>query len=495
MFARNLLWLLALTPYPASVPRPALRPVLHAFVFQHDGILGTSLDLTFVTASPTEAEVAEHVALAEIERLRRIISTWDRSSEVSRLVASGHAPHASADLIAVLNQYGAWQQRTGNAYSARVAMLAGLWREAQQQNRLPDSAALAAVVRSIQSPAWRIDGTAVTMLAPTPIDLNSLGKGYIIDRVVQLVRERVPGVRGGLVNIGGDVRAWGEAAHAGGSTWRVAIADPRDHADNAAPLSELHVADRAVSSSGNYERGFDINGQHWSHIIDPRTGYPADSHAGVTVIANDNATANALATAISVLSAGDALRLVAATPGAEALIVTSKGTTIRTPGFAAFESPRPSPAAPAAPSLIQGSVVFDVTPKESNRHRPYVAVWITDTANKHIRTLAFWGSKPKYQREMSKWWGQFGTETDIVDAVTRATRPTGKYTLDWDGLNQAGAAVPAGPYRFWLEAAFEDGAHSVKSVVVNCGGSTATGALDAAAAFAGGLVECMQAGK
>lgn len=107
---------------------------------------------------------------------------------------------------------------------------------------------------------------------------------------------------------------------------------------------------------------------------------------------------------------------------------------------------------------------IDVTPTERNRHAPYVAVWITDTTGTHVRTIAFRGDKRKYLHEMSRWWALNHPDTQLVDAVTRATRPAGKYLLEWDGLDQQGTAVPSGPYLFWLEVAYEDGAHSAKTL-------------------------------
>lgn len=470
------------------------HPAPQAFVFQHDGILGTSLDLAFVTPVAADAEQAERIALAEIERLRLIISTWDSTSEISRLTTALTPAPASMDLLTVLHAYTDWNARSGQAYSATVGSLVALWRAAQRADHLPDSVALARAVHDATTMPWRIDDRAgiVTIDSHASIDLNSLGKGYIIDRVVAAVRERVPSLRGGVVNIGGDVRVWGESTAPAG--WRIAVTDPRRHADNAAPLTQLLLTDRAVSSSGDYARGFDIGGRHWSHIIDPRTGYPADQNAGVTVVAGDNATANALATTLSVLPADEGLRLVAATPGAEALIVAANGEELRSPGFARYEVAAPAPrTAPGGPvAAFVATIAIDITPKEPNRHRPYVAVWITDTAStRHVRTLAFWGSKPKYQRELSRWWGQFGGDYSLVDAVTRATRSVGQYTLEWDGLMQDGSAAASGPYRFWLEEAFEDGAHSIKSVVVTCSGARASGSIPGAAAFAGAQVECL----
>jgi FAD:protein FMN transferase len=461
---------------------------MQVYSFQHDGVLGTSLDLQFVAASERDAARAESVALAEIERVRRIISTWDSSSELSHLVQRGRLEHPSPELVTVLQQYDRWHVASGEAYSARVGALTALWSAAAKAGHLPNAQAIATTVATIRTPAWRIDAVdgSITSLTSS-IDVNSLGKGFIIERAVAAVQAAVPEVRGGLVNIGGDIHAWGEAP-AGASAWRVGVADPRDHFDNALPLIRVALTDRAISSSGNYERGFDIAGTHYSHILDPRTGYPADAVPGVTVIANDNATANALATTLSVLGPVDGLRLLATVPGAEAIWITREGRLVRSPGFAAYEIS--SPVVTPARANLGATIDVDITPTIGNRHRPYIAMWVTDTTGAHVKTLAFWGDKPKYQREMTKWWGAFGSDHDLVDAVTRATRPVGKYTFEWDGTNQAGVAVKPGPYMFWLEGAFEDGPHSLKSVVVVCGTTPATGTIASAAAFAGGTVQC-----
>jgi len=297
-------------------------PASQVFLFHHDGILGTSLDLTFVTStsSPGAAADAERVALAEIERLRRVLSSWDSTSEVSRLFARGALNHPSPELVAVLGQYTAWGERTGNAYSARVGELAQLWQRARARGEAPDPTMRARTVAAIAGPAWQIDPASgrVTALTSHRVDLNSLGKGFIIDRVITTVCDSVPSLRGALVNMGGDIHVWGVAPT--GEVWRVSVANPRDYADNAVPLTHLALRDQAVSSSGDYERGFTIGGRHFSHIFDPRTGYPVDHVIGVTVIAPNNAIANALATTLSVLSPDEGIRLVRTVPGTEALL-------------------------------------------------------------------------------------------------------------------------------------------------------------------------------
>jgi len=476
----------------AGAPPLAARSgtvALTASTFHYDGILGTSADFTFVSASARAVDRAEHVALAEIERLRRVLSSWDDHSELASLFTRGALEHPSAELLDVLNQYSSWHARTDHAYSARVGELVALWRSAAANGAEPSAEETARVVREITEPAWRVEGTRVVALTTHRVDLNSLGKGFIIDRALQAVRDSVPELRGALINIGGDIHVWGTPP--AGSAWNIAVANPRSHADNAPPLARLTLHGGAVSSSGDYERGFAIGARHYSHIFDPRTGRPVNHITGVTVIAPENATANALATTLSVLSPERGLAWVQSMPGVEAMLVTADGAVLRSPGFARFEvAPVPNTTAREAPA-ITAKLDIDVTPTVHNRHQPFVAVWITDTTGKqHVRTLAFWGDKPKYLHEMSKWWGLNRDDRALIDAVTRATRPVGKYSLEWDGLDQKGIAMPAGAYTFWLEVGFEDGAHSAKSVTLTCGHAAASGSIPTAAAFTGADVSC-----
>lgn len=469
-----------------------VRPALTSSAFHFDGILGTSADFTFVSASPRASERAEQVALAEIERLRRVLSSWDDRSELSQLFATGALEHPSQELVTVLGQYEAWQERSNHAYSARVGELTAVWRAAAAKGVTPSAIETARLAREIATPAWRIENGRLVALTTQRVDLNSLGKGFIIDRALHAVREQVPEVKGALINIGGDIHVWGAAPN--GGAWTIAVADPARHADNATPLTQLALTGGAVSSSGDYERGFTIGGTHYSHIFDPRTGRPVDHVTGVTVIAPENATANALATTLSVLSPDEGLALVQATPGAEAMLVTAEGAVRRSTGFSRFERAM-TPVRSTAAAAITAKLAIDVTPTVANRHQPFVAVWVTDSAGKHIRTVAFWGDKPKYLHEMSKWWSLNKGDQPLIDAVTRATRPVGKYSLEWDGLDQKGAAVPAGSYTFWLEVGFEDGAHSAKSVTISCGKAPTSGAIPSAAAFTGADVSCEPAKK
>ena len=217
---------------------------LGGFSFQHDNVLGTSLDLEVRATGPGDALRCQEAVLAEIERLRAILSTYDPASEISRVAAG--APVSSAELRELLAAYDAWSVRSGRVIDARLGGVLALWREAARTGRLPDPAALRAA-------AGRADG----------LNVDALGKGYIIDRAVELARRLVPA---GLLNLGGDLRAWGDV------DWTVGVAYPRHPAENAPPLARFTLRNAAVATSGDYARPFVIAGRDYSHLIDRSEG-------------------------------------------------------------------------------------------------------------------------------------------------------------------------------------------------------------------------------
>src|SRR6185312_13275285 len=122
-----------------------------------------------------------------------------------------------------------------------------------------------------------------------PLVFAAMAKSYIIDRAADAAMSA--GVSAAIVNIGGDIAVRGDHAEA------VDIADPHSPADNADPIARVMVRDRAIATSGDYRRGVTINGRRYSHIVDPRTGAPAQDVVSSTVIASNPADAGALATA------------------------------------------------------------------------------------------------------------------------------------------------------------------------------------------------------
>ena len=296
-----------LTAFPTAQPLLAVQlppaasnsehfPVsLGQYDFQHEGVLGTSLDLLVGAVRADDARVCEQQVLAEIERLRRILSTYDLASEISRVRAGGSVN--SPELAALLSAYDLWEQRTGGAINVNMGEVIRLWKQARH---LPPVASALANARVV----------------PRAYNVDALGKGYIIDRAVEVARRFAPT---GLLNIGGDIRVWGDAS------WRIGVANPFEPAENAPLLASVVLRDGAVATSGGYSRYVNIAGQRYSHIIDPRTLQPASQVSSATVVAVDCLTANALSTAASVLGLEEGAKLVKLFGKLEYLLVDSQG--------------------------------------------------------------------------------------------------------------------------------------------------------------------------
>ncbi len=454
--------------------------------FHYDHILGTSLDV-WVVGSTSAAAVAEAVALDEIERLRKVFSLHDPESELCRLNRASGPFKASADLMAVLREYYRWEAYSGGALSAQIGGITRAWDRANGSE--PDSAALARAVRRIQSNGWSIgdDGTTVTRHTDQPFNLNSVAKGYILQLAAAAV-ERVAGITAGLVNLGGDMAGWGSHEQTLG------VQDPFSPAENAPPKARIRLKNQAVATSGGYMRTYTANGTKHSHILDPRTGRPADGVVSATVIAADCVTANPLATTLCVLGVADGLKL-AEQLGAAALVIDADGREHRSGSFIRYELPtadekkadEKKPAEPKKddkkaepwPADYQVTLNFELPTVGGGRYRrPYVAFWIEDADGKAVRTVAVWGNSPKWLPTMSGWWKHGKDDKDLLKAVTKATRAPGKYELVWDGKDDAGKALPQGTYTVKLEVHREHGKDETQTGKIECGAKDAKITMD-----------------
>ncbi len=423
------------------------------FRFHHDHVLGTSLDLVLYAKSgrETDANAAHAAVFDEIARLSKILSTYDRTSEISRLNARGVTGACSRDLSQVLGAYDVWRRRTGGAISARIGDMVEAWKRAEQLQRLPDA-------------------IPTTSQRSGHLNLDALGKAYIADRAVDAALRAAPDITGLLLNIGGDILVRGTTSQP------IGVADPMARADNARVVAEVRLTDRAIATSGTYERGYRVGGRYFSHLLDPRTGLPAAGASSATVIAADSVTANALATALCVLTAEESLDLVDATPGAAAIFVNPDGTVVRSRRFADYEAPARMRRVQAATNWQPGyelSVTLTLKEIQGFRvHRPYVAVWAEDLSGKLIRNIAVWANKPRWMPELHSWWSRNSGPRDLF-SITKPTRSPGRYRILWDGLDDHGHPAPSGSYRIIVETNREHGDYAKENGVIDCGGKPA----------------------
>ncbi len=250
----------------------------------------------------------------EIERLENVFSVYRPQSTLSRWKNDPHLSTLKStehpELCEVLALAEHWRQATAGCFTPLADEFANLWRIAEAEQLLPNAGQLAILHGSIADPRYRIDANSgdITKTGDCSfLSLHAIAKGWIVDRAAELAMadERVSAV---LVNIGGDLRLCGPETFA---TSTIAIENPLRAYDNEPPLCTVQLSNGGLATSGGSRRGFTIGGLWYSHVIDPRTGTPVDRIASASVFAPNTATADAIATMLSVVEPTEGLAFIA----------------------------------------------------------------------------------------------------------------------------------------------------------------------------------------
>jgi thiamine biosynthesis lipoprotein len=366
----------------AALAAPAAAEA-HTWRWHGDHVLGTSLDLAAVAERPLAAALAIDAVRSEIARLDAVLSGWRADSELMTLNRACELA-VSDDLFAVIAACEHWRGLTGGAYSARLG-------------RLLHGCNDAALCAGIAAARVGLDHATRTIRRPDTISfaVDGLAKGYIIDRALAAAKA-VPGLQGMMVDIGGDLKCWGMPP--GGDGWRVGLVTPARPADNAQPASHLLLGNQAAATSGMSSRR--------QPMLCPQTGRAVEHIAYATVVADDAADADALATAFFVMAPEQSLRLADDLPGVAARILTRDGQSFASGRWEEFRTPRlwqiqgsqPNAPWPAGFSL---DIEYEVPKVETNAyHNPYVAIWITDENRTLVKTLLVLGKENRWRGKL-----------------------------------------------------------------------------------------------
>lgn len=446
------------------------------YTFRLENVMGTSLELHVTAPDSVVAGRAEEVVLDEIDRLSAIFNAWSPDSEFSRWMNSPASMRPiSAELFDVLQAAEFWRQQSGGAFNPGAAELGRIWKSAASRNTAVPPGELTAACQRIQGSQWELDSVAraARRTGDHPVSLDAIAKGWIVEHAGE-VGLHEPGVTGIALNIGGDLRVWGDTVRS------IRIASPLDDGEGAEPMSVVELRDAALATSGGYRRGVALQGVWRSHIVDPRTGQPASHVLSASVIGTNSATVDALATTFCVLDPAESLRL-AASAGVQCLLVTAEGHEVRTagwPGTRPSMAPRPPVEAEAGAGAVSPwpkdrelVVSYELEgPGEGRYHRPYVAIWIEDAEGFPVRTLVLWLlQSEKGQRwlpDLKRWYHademrRLVDPGDLVGTVSAATRGPGKYHAVWNGLDDQKKPVKAGKYTLYIESAREHGTYQL----------------------------------
>lgn len=288
-------------------------------------IMGTVAEISVVHDDAPHAQLALDAAVAELQRIERLMTRYTRTSDVGRvnLTAPGVAAVVSAETAGVVLAALAWAEASDGAFDPAIERVTSLW-HVEDRTAPPSGAELRRLAgrrlhRALELSSFRGRTTIVRHDADVGLDLGGIAKGYAVDRAAEVLRAH--GITSGIVNVGGDLVTIGTAPE--GGAWRVGVRSP---SDPTGLIGTLEVRDAAVATSGDYERFFVHAGTRYHHLMDPGTAAPRRTSAhGITILAASCLQADAAATTCFGMDTARA-RAVFAAAHATAEIVLPGGT-------------------------------------------------------------------------------------------------------------------------------------------------------------------------
>lgn len=282
--------------------------------------MGVPVELILYAPDEPSAIMAADAAYARIKELNAIMSDYDSTSELSRLCeSSGHgkAVPISPDLSVVLQRAQDLSAKTDGAFDVTVGPYVRLWRRARRAKEFPSADRLTEAREAVGYQFLQVDGmnhTATLLRPKMHLDLGGIAMGYACDEAMKVLRKH--DITRALIDGSGDILVSDPPPDAPG--WKIGIA-PLDAKDGP-PSRYVYLANASISTSGDAWQYVELNGQRYSHIVDPHTGLGLPQRSSVTIIAPDCITADSLATAVSVLGPAKGLMLVEQSPSIAAYI-------------------------------------------------------------------------------------------------------------------------------------------------------------------------------
>lgn len=282
------------------------------------------------------ARSAAREAVRQISLLQQRWSVFHPSSEIHAIAeaAGDHPADIHPDTLRLLQRALELGKLSCGCFDITSGAVNRLWRAAVENGAPPQPAQIAERVQLVNWKELRLDPERPSAYLPRAgqqLDLGGIGKGFAADRARDIYLRF--GIRHGFINLGGNVLTFGGKPD--GAAWKVGIRAPASvpcmdqsrGGRGPALMGHVEVRDTAVVTSGNYEHCFEHEGRRYHHIIDPRTGYPADTDAvSVTITAPSATDADALATAVLVMGSSGGIDLINSLPGAEGVLISPDGS-------------------------------------------------------------------------------------------------------------------------------------------------------------------------
>lgn len=290
-------------------------------------LMGSKFEITLVDKDSLSAEKNIDKSIDEIRRIENLISEWKPETQISEVNRNAGIKPVKVDPeVFALTEKGIYFSKlTDGAFDISIVAMDKIWKFDDSMNELPSEESIKNSVKNVGYQNIILDKTNSTIFLKNKgmkIGFGSIGKGYAADKTRELMKSF--GVKAGIINASGDISTWGNQPD--GKPWAIGINNPFKDDKIAAVL---YLKENAVTTSGSYEKYAEIHGKRYSHIMNPKTGYPSTGLTSVTVIGPNATMANGFSTSIMVLGKKEGLKLIKKFPEYQYLIIEDSGKIVK----------------------------------------------------------------------------------------------------------------------------------------------------------------------
>ena len=290
-------------------------------------LMGSDFEITIVDKNESNANFLLDLAINEISRIEKLISSWDKNSQTSLInLNAGIKPvKVDKELFDLIARALKISDLSQGAFDISYASLDKVWYFDKEMLEMPSKED---IIKSVSKVGYhniilnKEKQTVFLKIKGMKIGFGAIGKGYAADMAKSILVKNE--VKSGIINASGDLTAWGKKPS--GKDWMVAIVNPLNKSKI---FSWLPIKNKAVVTSGNYERFIKFNDKSYSHIIDPRTGYPSQGILSVTIFTEKAELADALATSVFVLGQEIGMNLINQLKGIDCIIINKENKILK----------------------------------------------------------------------------------------------------------------------------------------------------------------------
>lgn len=281
--------------------------------------MGVDFEFAVVAESKQKADFYLDEAISEVIRVENMISSWKSDTQTHEINTNAGIKSVKVhkELWDLIQRSKRISKLTDGYFDISFASIDKIWFFNKELTQIPDSTLIVESVAKIDYQKIILNKESQSVFLEKKgmkIGFGAIGKGYVAEKVKQKLQSI--GVTAGLINAAGDIKCWGN--HPETKTWKIAITNPKKEK---APLAWFELHNAAVVTSGNYEKYAIVNGKRYTHIINPKTGWPVNGLQSVTIFCNNAELADALATAVFVMGKEKGLGMINQLNGVECLLV------------------------------------------------------------------------------------------------------------------------------------------------------------------------------